>query len=73
MDDVKEKVLYILEIDLGLTLGSYDDELELDSIDEVKLVMLIEEEFGIVILDKDVEGFTTPNKIMEYVDEKKDK
>ena len=70
MDDVKDKVLYILEKDLGLTVGSYDDKLELDSIEEVELVMWIEEEFRIAILDEDIDNLDTVNNIMRYISEK---
>ena len=70
MFDVKSKVLYILEKDLGLTLDSYDDRLELDSLDEVWLVMYLEEDFKISIPGEDIEGLDTVNKIMRYINEK---
>ncbi len=70
MFDVKSKILYILEKDLGLTLDSYDDRLELDSLDEVWLVMYLEEDFKISIPGEDIEGLDTVNKIMRYINEK---
>ena len=68
---IKTKVLYILEKDLGLTLGSYDEELELDSIDEVELLMYLEEDFIISIPDEDGGGLDTVNKILKYIERRK--
>ena len=70
MGDVKSKVLYILEKDLGLLINSYDEKLEFESIDEVELVMCLEEEFSIGILDEDVEKLDTVNNIMRYINGK---
>lgn len=68
METIKSKVLYVLEKDLEVMITSLDQKLELDSMEEVELVMCLEDEFAIVIPDWDIEGFTTPNKIMEYIE-----
>lgn len=44
------------------------DELNIDSLDMVELIMLIEEEFDVVISDDDVENLTTLGDVAEYID-----
>ncbi len=68
MDDVKSKVLRVLEIDLEIMVTSLDQKLELDSLEEVELVMWLEEDLRITIFDQDIEGLDTPRKIIEYVE-----
>ncbi len=68
MNEVKRKVLYVLEKDLNTMVTSLDQKLELDSLEEVELVMWLEEELRVTIFDEDIEGLDTPRKIIEYVE-----
>ena len=67
MESVEEKILYILKEDLGLKINSYDDELDIDSLEWVDLIMYLEEDFRMEIPDKDIEKLDTVNKIIAYV------
>ena len=47
------------------------DDLGIDSLEIFEIVMSLEEEFGLEIPNEDVEGITTVDQIVKYVDSKK--
>ena len=49
---------------------SFTDDLEADSLDIVELIMAVEEEFGISIDDKDVDGIKTIGDVVNYIAER---
>lgn len=49
---------------------SFIDDLGADSLDLVELVMSIEDEFGIEILDEDVEKIVTVQDAVDFIKEK---
>lgn len=49
---------------------SFIDDLGADSLDLVELVMSIEDEFGIEILDEDVEKIATVQHAVDFIKEK---
>ena len=55
------------EVELEL---SFIDDLGADSLDLVELVMTIEDEFGIEILDEDVEKIVTVQDAVDFIKEK---
>jgi acyl carrier protein len=48
----------------------FDDDLKADSLDLVELVMALEESFGIVVPESDLEGVETVNQAFELVTSK---
>lgn len=78
MSMIFEKVKEILLENLGC---SEDDitmesdlvkDLKADSLDIVELSMTLEDEFGIVVLDKDLEKLQKVSGIIEYIERTKD-
>ena len=67
---VADKIIYVLEEDLDITIKSFDDKIELESIQMVELVVYLEEEFRIVIPDEDVIKFKTVKGIIDYINKK---
>ena len=67
MESVENKVKYILEEDLGFTIKSFDDELDIDSLEWVELIMWLEEDLKISIPDEDVKNLKTASSIIKYV------
>jgi acyl carrier protein len=48
----------------------FDDDLKADSLDLVELVMALEESFGIVVPESELEGVETVNQAFELVTSK---
>lgn len=70
---ISERVMQIVAGQTGNSLekikpeSNIVDDLDADSLDTVEIVMAVEEEFEIEIADEDGEGFTTPQKIIDYL------
>ena len=47
--------------------SNFINDLGFDSLDLIELTMTLEEEFGIEIPDKDVEGLSTVASVIEYL------
>ena len=75
MDEIFETVKQItaeqLDIDENeITLEtSFVDDLNADSLDIVKLMMALEEEFDLEISEEDAEKITTVNDVVIYISE----
>jgi acyl carrier protein len=63
------KVLYqFVESTEELNAGTdFRRDLGYDSLDEVEIVMMVEDEFGIEINDDDAEGFRTVGELLEVI------
>lgn len=78
MSMIFEKVKKILSENLGCSENevtmesSLIEDLKADSLDIVELSMALEEEFGIVILDEDMEKLQRISGIIEYIEGFKD-
>ena len=72
-EEIFEKVKGIIVEQLGVTdtsvtmEASFIDDLGADSLDIVKLVMAIEEEFDIEIPDSDAEKVVTVGDVVDYI------
>ena len=72
-EEIFEKVKKVIVEGLGVSEdlvkmeSSYTDDLGADSLDTVKLVMALEEEFGTEIADEDAEKLTTVTKTVEFI------
>lgn len=70
-----EKIKAIIVEQLGVDESEvtpeahFIDDLGADSLDTVKLVMALEEEFGIEISDEDAEKIQTVGDVSKYIDE----
>ncbi|MDZ5761438.1 acyl carrier protein [Lyticum sinuosum] len=51
---------------------SFVEDLRADSLDFVQMLMEIEEEFGVTIPDKDVEGMKKVSDVIKYLEEKQE-
>ena len=73
MSDIENQVKGIIAEQLGVSIdevknaASFVDDLGADSLDTVKLVMALEEEFDTEIQDEDAEKITTVQKAIDYV------
>lgn len=47
------------------------EDLEADSLDVMDIMSELEEEFGLEIDDEAIEGLTTPQKIVDYIENNK--
>ena len=65
-----DKILHILEHDIDLKVTSHNEDLDMDSMDEVQLVCYLEEDFKIQIPDDDVQLLNTVNNIIGYIEAK---
>ena len=71
---VAEKVKGIIVEQLGVDEeevtpdASFVDDLGADSLDEVELLMVFEEEFGLEIPDEDAEKITRVKDAVEYIE-----
>lgn len=75
-DKIKELIVeqFMISNPDEITLAtSFVDDLEADSLDIVELIMAVEEEFGIMIEDQDVEGIKTIGDVVNYIAEKQAK
>jgi acyl carrier protein len=73
--EVNKRVIEILQDKLGIDEISSDDNLiediEADSLDIIELVMEMEREFGIQILDDEIDdNFTTVGHLIDFIQEK---
>ena len=73
--EVNKQVIEILQDKLGVDEISSDDNLiediGADSLDIVELVMELEREFGIQILDDEIDdNFTTVGHLIDFIQEK---
>ena len=73
MSDIEQRVKKIVSEQLGANEAdvknesSFVDDLGADSLDTVKLVMALEEEFDCEIPDEDAEKITTVQQAIDYV------
>ena len=73
MSDIVERVKKVIVDQLGVKESdvvpeaSFIEDLGADSLDTVKLVMALEEEFGTEIPDEDAEKITTVQKAVDYI------
>lgn len=73
--EVNKRVIEILQDKLGVDEISSDDNLiediGADSLDIIELVMELEREFGIQILDDEIDdNFTTVGHLIDFIQEK---
>lgn len=62
----------LVEADYKITLETrLREDLQFDSLDEVQLVMLLEEHYGIEISDEDSEALSTVGAIVAYLEKRK--
>jgi acyl carrier protein len=71
-NEIVSKVETIIAEQLGISKDAVTPDASLeslgaDSLDRVKIVMELEEAFGIEIKDKDVEQFSTVGEFINYV------
>lgn len=70
---MEERVIKIIADKIGLDASkinansNFKDDLEADSIDLLELVMTLEEEYGIVLEDKDIEGVKTVGDVLNII------
>ena len=48
--------------------SSFKDDLNADSLDLFEMVMALEEEFGVEIPNEDLEGITTVDDVVKYIE-----
>lgn len=46
-------------------------DLNADSLDIVEMLMLVEEEWGIIVDDEDMRGFSTVQSVVDYIEKNK--
>lgn len=46
-------------------------DLNADSLDIVEMLMLVEEEWGIIVDDDDMRGFSTVQSVVDYIEKNK--
>ena len=73
LNQIEDKVKKIIVDQLGVELSSltkessFVDDLGADSLDIVELVMIIEEEFDVVIPDDEAEKVKTLNDVVQFI------
>ena len=69
-EKVREILASQLEIDEDRITPDTDlvKDLSADSLDVVEMIMAIEEEYGIVITDESIHGFTTVRDVAEFIE-----
>ena len=73
MGNIEDRVLGIISRQLGVEKDrltrdkAFIKDLAADTLDHVKLIMAIEDEFGMCILDDDVEQINTVGELVDYV------
>jgi len=76
LEDLEKFLLTEIAVDLGKkSLGPDEDLLErgiIDSLGIMKLVLFMEETYGIVVADEEIvpENFQTPNNMVKFVEQK---
>ena len=69
-----EKVINVVAESLGMeeseikAESSFKDDLNADSLDLFEMVMASEEEFGVEIPNEDLEGITTVDDVVKYIE-----
>lgn len=69
-----EKVINVVAESLGMeereikAESSFKDDLNADSLDLFEMVMALEEEFGVEIPNEDLEGITTVDDVVKYIE-----
>lgn len=69
-----EKVINVVAETLGMeeseikAESSFKDDLNADSLDLFEMVMALEEEFGVEIPNEDLEGITTVDDVVKYIE-----
>lgn len=68
-DKVRELLAAQLEMDIDKINGDTDivNDLGADSLDVVEMIMMLEEEFGIVITDESIYGYKTVGEIASFI------
>ena len=68
-DKVRELLSAQLEMDIDKINGDTDivNDLGADSLDVVEMIMMLEEEFGIVITDESIYGYKTVGEIASFI------
>ncbi len=72
-----EKVINVVAESLGMeeseikAESSFKDDLNADSLDLFEMVMALEEEFGVEIPNEDLEGITTVDDVVKYIEANK--
>ena len=75
-EEIKEKVIFIIEEQMGLTRDKITEEkmfvndFGADSLDCVELIMEFEDQFDLSITDEDAEKVVTVKDAINYVEEK---
>lgn len=71
---VLDKIKEIIKDVLGRDASSFDEntdimnDLKLDSLDIVDLVMSVEDEWGVVVDDADIESLRTLGDVVKYIE-----
>lgn len=71
---VLDKIKEIIKDVLGRDASSFDEntdimnDLKLDSLDIVDLVMSVEDEWGVVVDDADIESLRTIGDVVKYIE-----
>lgn len=70
IDKVKELLASQLEMDVNKIEKDTDiiKDLGADSLDVVEMIMMLEEEYGIVITDESIYNYKTVGEIAEFID-----
>ncbi len=69
-----EKVINVVAESLGMeeseikAESSFKDDLNADSLDLFEMVMALEEEFDVEIPNEDLEGITTVDDVVKYIE-----
>lgn len=72
-----EKVINVVAESLGMeeseikAESSFKDDLNADSLDLFEMVMALEEEFGVEIPNEDLEGISTVDDVVKYIEANK--
>ncbi len=74
-DKVRELLASQFEVELGKITADTDivGDLGADSLDLVEMIMMLEEEFGIVITDESIYAYKTVGEITAFIENMLDK
>ena len=70
--NIESKVIAIVSEQSGISIRKInrettDKDLDMDSLDQVEVIMALEEEFSIEIPDEDAEHMTTVGNMIDYI------
>ncbi len=70
VDKVKELLASQLDMDMDKISADTDiiNDLGADSLDVVEMIMMLEEEFGLVITDESIYGYKTVGEIASFIE-----